>query len=169
MSMRDLIPWGRQESRVPALYRDEDRSPLFSLRREMDRLFDDAFRGFGMPGVGLGFGRGAAWPNIEVSETEKEIRVVAELPGLNERDVELTVDDGLLCIRGERRSETEDKDRGYSERFYGRFERRIALPSSVDEDKATARFENGVLTVIVPKSPEAERGRRIPINADTKH
>lgn len=169
MSMRDLIPWGRQESRTPALYRDEDRSPLFSLRREMDRLFDEAFRGFGMPSVGLGFGRSVAWPNIEVNETDREVRVVAEVPGLSEKDVELTVDDGLLCIRGERRLESDDKERGYSERFYGRFERRIALPSGAQEDKANARFENGVLTVTVPKSPEAERGRRIPINVDTKH
>jgi HSP20 family protein len=165
MSVRDLIPWGRQENRAPTLYREDSRDPFTTLRREMDRLFDDTFRSFGL----TAFGRGAAWPSVEVSETDSEVRVTAEVPGLAEKDIELTLDNGLLTLRGERKSETEDKDRGYSERFYGRFERRIALPTSVDEEKANARFDNGVLTVTLPKSPEAERGRRIPINGETKH
>lgn len=167
MPMRDLIPWGRHESRVPSMYREEDRNPLLSFRREMDRLFEDAFRGFGMPSFGAG--RALAWPNVEVSERDNELRVTAEVPGLSEKDVELTLEDGMLTLRGERKSESEDKDRGYSERFYGRFERRIPLPAGVDEEKAIARFENGVLTVTIPRSPGAERGRRIPINAETKH
>ena len=169
MAFRDLIPWSRQETRAPALFRgEESRDPILSLRREMDRLFDDAFRGFGLPS--FGFGRAAsAWPSVELSETGSEIKVTAELPGLTDKDVELSLDDGVLTIRGERRSETEDKDRGYSERYYGRFERRIGLPAGVDEEKVEARFENGVLTVTLPKAPEAERGRRIPINAETRH
>ena len=75
----------------------------------------------------------------------------------------------MLTIRGEKKSETEDEDRGYSERYYGRFERRIALPSNADEKGASATFRDGVLTVTLPKSAEAERGRRIPINGETKH
>lgn len=166
MAMRDLIPWGR-EARAPSPYRDEERHPMLAFRREMDRLFDDAFRGFGMPMAG--FGRAGGWPSVEVSERENEVRVTAEVPGLTEKDIDLTLDDGVLTLRGERRSESEDKDRGYSERFYGRFERRIVLPHGVDEEKASARFENGVLTVTVPKAPGAASGRRIPINAETKH
>jgi HSP20 family protein len=164
--MRDLIPWGRQESRAPALFAAEERSPFWSLRRDIDRLFDDFFQA-----PTAGFRRGAAmqWPTVEVSQSENEIRVTAEVPGMSEKDVELLVEDGVLTLRGEKKSENEDKDRGYSERYYGRFERRIALPAGVDEENAKADFRDGVLTVTLPRSAEADRGRRIPINADTRH
>jgi HSP20 family protein len=167
MSVRDLIPWSRPESKSPALYRDAD--PLMALHREVNRLFDDVFRGF----EGLGPGRfpasptmrAAAWPDVEVSETDKEIRVTAELPGLEEKDVEVLLDDGVLTLRGEKRSESEDKDRRFSERFYGAFERRIALDAEVEEDKVEARFRNGVLTVAMPKNERAQsNAKRIAIS-----
>jgi HSP20 family protein len=166
MTMRDLIPWGRQEDRTPALFREEERSPFWSRRRDIDRLFDDFFSA-----PLAGFDRRAAmqWPSLEVSQTDAEVRIAAEVPGMSEKDVELWVEDGVLTLRGEKKSETEDKDRGYSERYYGRFERRIALPSGVDESNARADFRDGVLTVTMPKTAEAERGRRIPINAGTRH
>ena len=104
-----------------------------------------------------------------MSETENELRITAEVPGMGEKDVELLLDDGVLTIRGEKKSENEDKGRGYSERHYGRFERRIALPGGVDEEHAQANFRDGVLTITLPRSPGAERGRRIPINAGTRH
>lgn len=167
MSMRDLIPWGRQSSTVPAAYGQEERNPFLGLRRDIDRLFDDVFRG-SMPSLGFGHGT-IAWPSVEVGETDREIRVTAEVPGMNENDIELLIEDGVLTLRGEKKSETEDKDRGYSERFYGRFERRVALPTGVDEEAAKANFRDGVLTVTLPKSDEAERGRRIPINSETRH
>ena len=167
MSMRDLIPWGRQENRAPTLYRDEVRDPVISFRREIDRLFDDAFRGFGASAPG--FGQAFAWPAVEVSDHESEVRVTAEMPGLRREDVELSFDNGLLAIRGERKAEVDNEDRGYSERFYGRFELRHVLPSSVDADKAHARFADGVLTVTLPKRPEPDRSRRIPIDASTRH
>jgi HSP20 family protein len=166
MAMRDLIPWGRQESRAPALFGAEERSPLWSLRRDLDRLFDDFFHA---PMAGFGGAAAMPWPNVEVSQTETEIRITAEVPGMSEKDVELLVEDGVLTLRGEKKSESEDKDRGYSERCYGRFERRIALPSGIDQENAKAVFRDGVLTVTLPKSAEAERGRRIPINAHTRH
>lgn len=173
MALRDLIPWSRQESRLPvpvsAGRERDDSHPLVSLHHEVNRLFDDVFRGFGMPSLG-GFGRGFDWPNVELGETDREIRVTAELPGLEEKDVDITVEDGVLTLRGEKRSETGDKDRGYSERSYGRFERRIGLPRGVERDKAAATFRNGVLTVTLPKSAEAiENVRRIPINGETRH
>lgn len=166
MPMRDLIPWSSQGSRAPATY-EERRDPFGSLRREMERLFDDTFRSFGLTAPGGWSAR--SWPSVELNETDSEIRVTAEMPGLTENDIDLTVENGILCLRGERKSEVDDKERGYSERYYGRFERRIALPTGVDESKAQARFENGVLTVTMPKSPEVERGRRIPINGETRH
>jgi len=167
MSMRDLMPWGRQTGTAPTVYREEARDPFLGLRRDIDRLFDDVFRG-SMPSLGLGRSM-AVWPSVEVSEAEHEVRINAEVPGMSEKDIELLVEDGVLTLRGERKSETEDKDRGYSERYYGRFERRIALPSGVDHNAAKADFKDGVLTVTLPKTEEAERGRRIPINSETKH
>ena len=170
MNMRDLIPWGRQSSsNAPATYRDEQSNPLVGFRREVDRLFDDLFR-WPQTSFGPSFGsaaRALAWPNLEVGETDKELRITAEVPGMSEKDVELLVEDGILTLRGEKKSETEE--RGYSERFYGRFERRIALPSGIDEEGAKADFRDGVLTVAIPKTAEAQRGRRIPINAETRH
>lgn len=166
MAIRDLVPWGRQESRAPALFEPGERSPFLSLRRDIDRLFDDFFHS---PMASLGRGPAMQWPNVEVSQTDSEIRITADVPGMTEKDVELLVEDGVLTLRGEKKSETEDRDRGYSERFYGRFERRIALPSGVDEEKAKAEFRDGVLTVTLPRNREAERGRRIPINAGTRH
>src|SRR6187402_2483088 len=131
MAIRDLIPWSRQENRLPvpvsAEQRERDELPILSLHREVNRLFDDVFRGFGVPAFG-GFDRSVSWPHVELGETDKDIRVTAELPGLDEKDVDISLEDGALTLRGEKRSEVEDEDRGYSERSYGRFERRIGLP-----------------------------------------
>lgn len=168
MAFRDLIPWSRQENRLPvpvSAERDRDNAshPFLSLHREVNRLFDDVFRGFGLSALG-DFDR-AGWPHVELAETDKELRVTAELPGLDEKDVELTVEDGVLTLRGEKRSEIEDNERGYSERNYGRFELRIGLPKGIDRDHANASFKNGVLTITLPKTAAAnENVRRIPVN-----
>lgn len=166
MAMRDLIPWGRQDhGPISAMPRERDWNPISSFRREVDRLFDDFFR---TPALsGLGAGMMTSWPSIDVKDEERELVVTAEVPGLNEKDVELLLDDGMLTIRGERKGER--IERGYSERWYGRFERRIPLPSSVDEQQCKADFRDGLLTIHLPKSQEAESRRRIPINTETRH
>jgi HSP20 family protein len=106
---------------------------------------------------------------VEVVETDKDIRIAAELPGMDEKDVEVSVSDDVLTIRGEKRAEIDDKERHFSERYYGRFERRIPLPFEVEDDRAEASFENGVLTVTLPKSPEAEaKTKRIAISGKAK-
>jgi len=165
MNMRDLIPWGRSErSTVPSTMRGDDSNPLLALHREMNRLFDDMISRFepGMPSL---FGRLSGWPTIEAIETDKDVRVSAELPGMDEDDIEVLVDEDVLTIRGEKKAETEDRERRFSERYYGRFERVIPLPFAVEDDKAEASFKNGVLTVTLPKSAKAqERVKRIPIN-----
>jgi len=168
MAMRDLIPWRRQENTAPALFRDEERSPFGHFRREMDRLFDDFFRaplsgGFAFQNASPG------WPSLEVKESDDQVTVTAELPGLSEKDVELTVHDGVLTLRGEKRSEHQDKDRGWSERYYGRFERSVALPDGADDAKCEADFRDGVLTVRMPRSQAVSRGRRIPIGTSATH
>ena len=171
MNMRDLIPWGRNAQTTPSPYREEG-DPFLTLHREMNRLFDDVFRGFDIAPFGSfgGMGRMAGWPSVEVSETDKDIRVSAELPGLEEKDVEVLMGDGVLTIRGEKKSE--DKEHAFSERYYGRFERRIPLAWEVEEDKVEASFKNGVLTVTMPKSAQAaSHVKRIAISASeaTKH
>lgn len=169
MALRDLIPWSRQENRLPVpVSAERDREtgthPLLSLHREVNRLFDDVFQSFSAPALGSSAQR-LSWPSVELGESEKEIRVTAELPGLEEKDVDITVEEGVLTLRGEKKSEVEDKERGYTERSYGRFERRIGLPQGVDRDRASATFNNGVLTVTLPKTEAAnENVRRIPVN-----
>ena len=166
MNVRDLVPWSRGDRERSPATRSESLGPVVSLHREMNRLFDDMFRGF--DDSRLWGGRGG-WPSMDVEETEKEYRVTAELPGLEERDVEVLLQDGLLTVRGEKKLETETRNRTYSERFYGRFERQITLDRDVDENAVNATFKNGVLTVTVPKSARAvERTKRIPINAGGK-
>jgi HSP20 family protein len=169
MAIRDLIPFGRESSTTPSLWRDWD-TPVSSLRREMDRLFDDFFR---TPALGSFGSLGTAgmmtnWPSIDVEDKDNELLVTAEVPGLTDKNVELFVDNGMLTIRGEKKGEKEE--RGYSERFFGRFERQIPLPGSVDEVNCKADFHDGLLTIHLPKTREAEQARKkIPINADTRH
>ncbi|MBP2294352.1 Hsp20/alpha crystallin family protein [Azospirillum rugosum] len=171
MSVRDLIPWGRE--RTPSVRGGEVMDPFLSLQREMNRLFDDVFRGlegrlpsvaFGGSGFGgTGFG---GWPHTDVVETDKEYRVTAELPGLEDKDIDLTFQDGVLTLKGEKKVEHEGDGARYSERYHGRFQRSIAVGPDVDEGKVSASFKNGVLTVVLPKSPEVEgKVKRIPVNA----
>jgi HSP20 family protein len=159
MSVRDLMPWGRNNgNRAPMIYRDEERNPFLSLHREMNRLFNDVFRAFDrdLPAFGPPSALPTGWPSVEISETEKEIKVTAEVPGLDEKDIEVLLNDGVLTVKGEKRSETEDKEKQFSERYYGRFERRIPLGTEVDDDKIEAGFRNGVLTVTLPKTEKAQ-------------
>lgn len=181
MSVKDLIPqswtrnlpwWRDRDAPPPAQWREEPRDPFVTFHREMNRLFDDFFRSFdtrlpAFSGIGAGLGTGwtgATWPSVEISETDGAIRVSADLPGLEEKDVEVLLEDGLLTLRGEKSSTTEDRERQFSERVYGRFERRIPLPSGIDEAAVEAGFHNGVLTVTLPKTEAAQaQVKRIPL------
>ncbi len=163
MNVRDLVPWSRGDRARSPTAQSESLHPVLSLHRDMNRLFDDMFRGFDdfRPFAGRG-----GWPSMDVEETDKEYRVTAELPGLEERDVEVLLQDGLLTVRGEKKIESENRNRTHSERFYGRFERQISLDRDIDENAVSASFKNGVLTVTAPKNAQAvERTKRIRINA----
>lgn len=175
MNMRDLMPWTRGSDPAPDFYREDRMSGGFAtLQREINRLFEDLLRGFEAPSL-LGRRQGLTtmgWPRIEVNESDKEISVSAELPGLEEKNVELLINDGVLIIRGEKKAEaaTEEKNQQFSECFYGRFERQIPLGHDIDEDKVEASFKNGVLKVTAPRSAQAQtKMKRIEINAPTKH
>jgi HSP20 family protein len=149
MNVKNLIP--RRKNRNQEMSRFADRaSPFLALHREMNRMFDDVLRDFDMSRSS-----GSAWPQIEISETNDEIRIVAELAGLEQRDVDITLDSGVLTLKGEKRLETEDAV--YNERWHGAFERDIPVGEDVDADKIKASFKNGVLTIRVAKKPDAQR------------
>jgi HSP20 family protein len=121
MAIRDLVPWNSRGREVGGR-RHEEPHPILSLHREMNRLFEDVFRGFDLSPFNMDRWNGpSSWPRIEISESEKEVQVTAELPGLEEKDIEVELEKGVLAIRGEKKTETEDKDRLFSERYYGRF------------------------------------------------
>jgi HSP20 family protein len=161
MPLADLIPWGRNRPLTnPRI--DEDRDPFLALHREMNRLFDDFSRGFGSLTTGRAAWPGT-WPQVEVTETETEVRVVAELPGMEQKDIEISLQDGVLTLKGEKRSESGGTL--YSERWHGQFQRSLELGSGVDPDKVSASFRNGELTILLPKRPEARNNvKRIPIS-----
>jgi HSP20 family protein len=143
--------------------------PLANLRREIDRLFDDFGLGAARRPGGqtlfdvepfwrgeLSFGKA---PAVDLAEKDKEYEITAELPGLDENNVEVKFADGLLTIKGEKREEKEEKKKDYylSERRFGSFQRSFQVPDGVDADKIAASFKNGVLTVTLPKSPDAQK------------
>lgn len=163
MLFRDLVPWSRKAA-VPA-QRDEDH-PLLALHREMDRLFDDFWNEFGRP-FGAAGALGAA-PRADMADTDKAIEVTIELPGLDEKDIDVSVTEDALTIKGEKRSEREEKEKGYylSERRFGAFHRTIPLPRGINASDAKAEFKKGVLTVTLPKTPEAQaKVKRIEVKA----
>jgi HSP20 family protein len=139
-----------------------------SFRGEMDRLFDR----FGFPSLRRMFDIEPSWrsanlfsfsaPAIDISEDEKVYKISAELPGIDAKDIDVSVSGDTLALRGEKRQEKEEKDKNYhfSERAYGSFQRSFQLPSTVDRDKVAADFSKGVLTVTLPKTAEAQKPQK---------
>jgi HSP20 family protein len=155
MQIKDLLPWARKDE--PAEVKGAEQNPISALQRDMNRAFESfwsqASRSFG----GL-TGSGDGVPRLDVVETDTGVEVSIELPGLDEKEVEVTLTDEALTIRGEKKIERREEKKGYyvSERSYGSVYRSIPLPAGVDSDKAEATFKNGVLTVRLPQSPEAK-------------
>ncbi|MBL26796.1 MAG: molecular chaperone Hsp20 [Rhodospirillaceae bacterium] len=141
-------------------------TPFGSLQREMNRLFDDFLGGWPAPSRGEGRTAGQAggmlMPQIDVSEADGGYKLTAELPGIPEKDIDVSVADGVVTIKGEKKEEKEEKKKDYhvSERRYGSFQRSFRLPPDVDEGKIAASFKNGVLTLDMPKSAEAKASRK---------
>ena len=160
MAITSLLPWKQGEKNV-AIQRADN--PVYSLQQEMNRLFDDFFSAdFGLTpfkGFGLSEGFGAFSPSIDVTENDKEIKVSAELPGLSEDDIEVSLSGDTLTISGEKKAEKEDKGKNYykMERSYGSFRRVIPLPCEVETDKVNAAFKKGVLNIVLPKTPQAQK------------
>lgn len=156
MRISDLVPW--RGSRAPARReRDEENGDsLYDVRREMNRLFDDFFRGADLMAP---FERERTFtPSINVTENDSAIEVTAELPGMEEDDIDLTLARQGLTIRGEKREEQEEEGKNYytRERSYGYFRRSIPVPmDAIDQDNVEATFDKGILTVTLPKREEA--------------
>lgn len=152
MQIKDLIPWARKDS-TPDAKSSQD-NPIATLRREMNHVFEsfwDRAGHFEWP-----FGSGEA--KSDVVETDKAIEVSIELPGMEMKDIEVTVNDDMLTVKGEKKIERQEEKKGYylSERSYGAIYRTIPLPPGVDGEKAQASFKNGVLTIKLPQTPEAQ-------------
>ncbi len=162
MSLRDLIPWNHTEGKVP-VKRGND--PFSMLQGEINSIFDSFYQGFGLtPWKEQGSMLTAFNPNMNVKETDRELKVTAELPGMDEKDIDVSISDNVLTLKGEKKEEKEEKDsEGHvyrSECSYGSFERSIPLPSDVEADKADASFKNGVLTLSIPRVPEEKSPRK---------
>ena len=165
MNVRNLVPWTRGE-RERSVAQPADVNPVLNLHRQVNRLFDDMFQDFAAPQL---WSSHATWPSVDVQETDKEYRVTADIPGLDGRDVEVLFHEGVLTLRGEKRTEKESENRTIRERFYGRFERQVALDRDVDEGNIHATFRNGTLIVTIPKSAQAlEKAKRIPVSVEGK-
>ena len=149
MNLRSLMPIGRDRN----VARSDN--AFMSLQHEIDRLFDDFTRGF--PAFSTG-GAADLLPNLDVTETDKQIEITAELPGLEEKDVQVNLADNILTIRGEKKAEKEEKDKTYRlvGRSYGSFVRSLELPEGVNADAIKASIEKGVLKVTVPKPTPAQ-------------
>lgn len=154
MAITDLIPWNRKQTVDNPRHRED---PFWTLQREVNRMFEDFARGFDLaPWSGPGWE--GFQPRIDLRETDAAILVTAEMPGLEEKDFDLSLADGMLTLKGEKRRESEEEGPVHRvERSYGAFERTVPLPCEVDAEKATARYRSGVLTVTLPKTPAARR------------
>lgn len=165
----------QDKTSVPAAQTGRALDPFASFHSEMDRLLESFFGrrtpfaplSFGLPSAGMPDLRDtgvALVPQVDVTEDDKAITVTAELPGLTEKDIEVTLEDGVLTLKGEKREEKSDATSHMTERRYGRFQRSFRLPDGVDEDKVTAAVDKGVLHITVPKNPAAApKARSIPI------
>ena len=148
-----------------SIMRWRPRHDLSNIREEMNRLFDDFFTGWPERRRGLLEGEWA--PSIDVAETDEDIVITVELPGVDQKGVDITIVDDVLTLKGEKKEEKEVKEKNYHriERSYGTFQRSISLPTGVKADKAKATYKDGVLQITVPKAEEA-KPKQIKINVE---
>lgn len=160
MTLNNLGPFKKKEEL--AKRHRENEQPFFALQHRMNSMFDDFFRGFDIEPFGGLAGKSNFMPQMNISEDEKEIVVSTELPGMEEKDLDITIAKDALTISGEKKTELEDKKKDYHriERSYGSFSRTIVLPDGVDEGKAQAELKKGVLKIKIPKTPQAQPQKR---------
>jgi len=169
MNITDLIPW-RSKSRLPVRRETDETRSFTPAPMSFDRMFEEFFGRstlFPFSDVWDETWRGFS-PSLDITETEAEIRVTAELPGIDESEIDISLSGNRLSIKGEKRAEHEEKGRNYHriERSCGRFNRTVLLPQGVvDADKVAATYKNGVLTITLPKLSEVQQSvKRITVN-----
>ena len=146
---KELTVWKPSTELAP--FREFER-----MGRDMDRLWDSFFEG----GLTKRGEAGEGWlPSLDVSETKNDLVVKAEVPGMDAKDIDISLSDGMLTIKGEKRQEKEEKEADYHlvERSYGAFARSIQLPKEVKDDKISASYKDGILMIALPKSEEAKK------------
>jgi HSP20 family protein len=169
MCAMSLLPFNR--GRSVSRRRPEEADPLLALRQEMSRVFDDFFSGVGLPSFAgsepVSTVVAILTPRMDVSETDDTVQIAVELPGLDEGDVDVTLDGDVLTIRGEKATERDEDERDYHiiERAEGTFLRTLRLPFEADPEQVQAAFQDGVLTIAIPKPKEAQqKSRRIEVH-----
>lgn len=166
MRITDIVPW--RSSGREILNRSEPMDPVRGLQLDVDRAFENFWRMVPFPFPTLDRLQPRDSVRVDVGDGGKEITVTAELPGMNEADIDVSINDGLLTIRGVKKSDREAEKNGVliRERTYGAMERTVPLPDGIDPKAAKATFRNGVLTLVIPKSPEMQADtQRIPVQA----
>jgi HSP20 family protein len=178
MDISRFKPWNwfkkEEETRPSELPVRRDREGVYgnlgSLHEEVDRLFDEAFRSFGLPSLFRGSPAGAPSspgamlrPSVDISATKKEYALSVEVPGIEEKDIQIELSGTTLTIRGEKRQEQEEKERDFYriERSYGSFQRVLSLPDDADSDGIKAKFKNGVLTIRLPRKSEHQKDAKL--------
>jgi len=155
MKIKDLIPWARKDEPARPSVAE---NPVLALQREMNQVFEGFLNRFGRGFGDLDWPWGQSEAKADVVQTDNAVEISIELPGMTMDDIEVTVTDDLLTVKGEKKVERQEEKKGYylSERRYGAIWRTIPLPPGVDGEKAEASFKNGVLTVRLPQTPEAQ-------------
>jgi len=164
MSFRDLSLFRKKS--VPV--KRETHDPFSLMHHDMESLFDDFFRGFDLDPF-FGPDISSYSPKVDVKESDKEIKVLAELPGMDEKEINVSLNKDSLTLRGEKKEEKEENDKGYHrlERSYGSFCRTIPIPVEFENDKVTASYKKGILTITIPKSKKViEEKKKIKIEVE---
>lgn len=170
MAITDLIPWKRREPEAEGEKHElaVSEEPFLTFQQQVNQMFDDFSRGWGLAPFGTAHERWDQFtPRIDMVESDQGITVSVELPGLEEKDVDVSLSRDVLTIRGQKRRKTEKQGRNYyhTERSYGAFERSVVLPAPVDADRAEAIVRNGVLTVTLPKESTVRAEKRVTVKA----
>lgn len=160
MKIKNLLPDVVRKTRTDMGH------PFYSLQKEMNSLFDNFFRGFDVAPRGFAAQMVGFTPSVDVKENDKEFIIKAELPGVEEKDIDVTITNDAITIKGEKKEEKEDKDKNYyyMERSYGSFCRVIPLEAEIEAGKAEAKFKNGILDIKIPKNQSAKaKGTKVSI------
>ena len=178
MRIRDLVPWGRDKYETrernrrtgrSLMTRNDDGYSVMSLQQELNDVFDRFFERFERPFMDRSFSfAGFSQPSVDITESDKQIKITVDLPGMDEDDIDVSLTGDVLTIRGERRNEREEDEKGYflHERSYGAFYRTIPLPPGIETDRAKAEFKKGILRITMPKAANAkDLTKRIEVKA----